>query len=223
MPRPVLTDRLEAGPAGRVVLLSATPKGWRARKPATRDSAEIPGTAVRWEESLFEVIGAVPAPGGEVRYELAAWDVRHSARHVWTYDEANERHRLAEERKDRRRGNHYALVLLLSPLLGHLPSDLQQRIEDETAFPAPRLTLVSAIPLAVVGVLCLLSLLLGAVGGVSLVPSWLALLGVLLLLESGTRISIAVAQGRPIGSLAGEALTAVVRAIRRRTWGRIPE
>jgi len=216
VPRPVQTDRLEAGPAGRVVLVSATSKGWRARKSATQDSAEIPGTAVRWEEGLFEVVEAVPLPGGEVRYELAAWDGRHSARHVQTYDEVNERHRAAEEKRGRRREDQFALAVLLSPLLGHLPSELQQKIEDETAFPATRLTLVSAIPLALFGVVCLLSLLLGAVGGGDFLPPWLGLVGVFLLLESGTRISIAIAQGRPIGSLAGEALTAMARAVRRR-------
>ncbi len=123
------------------------------------------------------------------------------------------------KRRDRRREDQFALVVLLSPLLGHLPSELQQKIEDETAFPAPRLTLVSAIPLALFGVVALLSLLVGAVGGGDFIPSWLALAGVLLLFESATRISIAVGQGRPIGSLAGEALTAVVGAIRRRLLG----
>jgi len=215
VPRPVLTDRLEAGPAGRVVLLSATPKGWRARRPATRSSAEIPGTAVRWEEELFEVVEAVPLPGGDVRYELSPWDGRHSARHVQMYDEANERYRAAGEKQDRRREDLFALVVLLSPLLGHLPSDLQQRIEDETAFPAPRLTLVSAIPLAVFGFTGLMSILLSVVGGERLLPQWLGLVGIALLVESATRISIAVAQARPVGSLAGEAVTAIVRAFRR--------
>jgi hypothetical protein len=198
-----------------VVLRSTTPKGWRARKSATRSSAEIPGTAVRWEDGLFEVIEAGALPGGEVRYELAAWDERHPARHVQTYDEAAERHRMASERRDRRREDHFALVVLLSPLLGHLPSDLQQKIENETAFPAPRLTLVSAIPLALFGFICLLSVLVGVVGGEPLLPPWLGLVGVFLLFESSARISIAVAQGRPIGSLAGEAVTAIVRAVRR--------
>ncbi len=170
MPRPVLTDRLEAGPAGRVVLRSTTPKGWRARKSATRSSAEIPGTAVRWEDSLFEVVEAASLPGGEVRYELASWDERHAARHVQTYDEAAERRRAASENRDRRREDHFALVVLLSPLLGHLPSDLQQKIENETAFPAPRLTLLSAIPLALFGFFCLLSVLVGVVGGEAFLP-----------------------------------------------------
>ncbi|HSB36739.1 MAG TPA: hypothetical protein VLH41_07660, partial [Thermoanaerobaculia bacterium] len=215
MPRPVLTDRLEAGPAGRVTLLSTASKGWRARKSATRDSAEIPGTAVRWEEGLFEVLDVLALPDGEVRYELAPWDVRHSARHVVTYDEAAERRRAAEHRHDRRREDRFALAVVLSPLLGYLPSALQQKIEDETAFPATRLTLVSAIPLALFGFFCLMSILANAVGAGAFVPPWLAIIGVVLLFESGVRISIAVAQPRPVGSLAGEVVTAVARAVHR--------
>ena len=215
MPRPVLTDRLEAGPAGRVILTSATSKGWRARKSATRDSAEIPGTAVRWENGLFEVLEVLALPDGEVRYELAPWDVRHSARHAVTYDEAAERRRAAEHRDDRRREDRFALAVVLSPLLGHLPSALQQKIEDETAFPATRLTLVSAIPLALFGFFCLMSMLVNAAGAGAFVPPWLAIIGVVLLFESGARIGVAVGQGRPVGSFAGELVTAVARAVHR--------
>ena len=216
MPRPVLTDRLEPGSSGRLVLFSAASKGWRARKLPTRSSAGVPGTAVRWEEGLFEVLEAAALPGGEVRYELAPWDERHPARHVETYDQANELHRLESETRDRRREDRFALVALLSPLLGHLPADLQQRIENETAFPAPRLTLVSAVPLAVFGFFALLSVLARVVGAGELLPTWLGLVGLFLLFESSARISVAVAQARPIGSCAGEAVVAIVRVVRRR-------
>ncbi|HSB36861.1 MAG TPA: hypothetical protein VLH41_08280, partial [Thermoanaerobaculia bacterium] len=206
---------LEAGPAGRVILLSAASKGWRARKSATRDSAEIPGTAVRWEDGLFEVLDVLALPDGEVRYELAPWDVRHSARHAVTYDEAAERRHAAEHRDDRRREDRFALAVVFSPILGLLPSALQQKIEDETAFPATRLTLVSAIPLALFGFYALLGILLGAVGGPPLLPAWLSLPGVYLLLESGARIGVAVGQGRPVGSFGGEVFAAVARAVHR--------
>ena len=198
-----------------MVLFAAKPKGWRARKPATRSSAEIPGTAVRWEDGLFEVLDVFALPDGEVRYELAPWDVRHSARHAVTYDEAAERRRAAQHRDDRRREDRFALAVVLSPLLGHLPSALQQKIEDETAFPATRLTLVSAIPLGLFGFFCLMSILANAAGAGAFVPPRLAIIGVLLLFESGARISIAVAQPRPVGSFAGEVVTTVARAVHR--------
>ena len=79
MPRPFGTDRLELAPSGRVRLLCRQPKGWVARKPAERGSALHPGTTVRWEDDLWEVVSAGETPVG-VSYELAPWDDRHAIR-----------------------------------------------------------------------------------------------------------------------------------------------
>lgn len=216
MPRPLGTDRLEASADGALVLLGSRPKGWRGRTPATKTSAEHPGSAVRWEEELWEVVLAVELPGGGVRYELRRWDARHTARHVEPYDEASER-RLAESHAaDRRRKRRWFRALLLSPLLGHLPSADQQRIENETAFSAPAMTIVSAAPFFVLGVVSLISLLAGAAGGAGLLPIWAAVPGVYFLAESGARLAIAIAQGRPIGSLAGEAFGTLLGLQKRR-------
>lgn len=217
MPRPVGTDRLDVAPEGRLILHSARPKGWRGRTPATRTSSEHPGTAVRWENELWEVAVAVELPGGGVRYELRRWDERQTARHVETYDEKSELRRASAHAADRRRKRGWARALLLSPLLGHLPSAIQQRIENETAFPATALTIVSAAPFFVLGVVSLVSLLAGIAGGAGLLPTWAAVPGVYFLAESAARLSVAVSQGRPIGSLGGEAFVTLLGALRR--WG----
>ena len=93
MPRPVGTDRLDVTEDGKLVLHGEASKGWRGRTPAARTSLEHPGTAVRWEDELWEVVLAVELPGGGVRYELARWDARHAARHATAYDEESERRR----------------------------------------------------------------------------------------------------------------------------------
>lgn len=217
MPRPVGTDRLDVAPEGRLILHSARPKGWRGRTPATWTSSEHPGTAVRWEEELWEVAVAVELPGGGARYELRRWDERHAARHVDTYDEKSELRRASAHAADRRRKIGWVRALLLSPLLGHLPSAVQQQIENETAFPAVAMTIVSAAPFFVLGVVSLFSLLAGIAGGAGLLPTWAAVLGVYFLVESAARLSVAVSQGRPIGSLGGEAFVTLLGALRR--WG----
>ena len=219
VPRPFGTDRLDVAASGALVLYGARPKGWRQRSPSARTSAEHPGTAVRWEGELWEVTSAVELPGGGVRYELQRWDERHTARHVETYDEESEE-RLARARLvDSKRGAGWLLALLFSPLLGHLPSARQQWIENETAFPAPAMTIVSAVPLFVFGVVSLISLLAGGIGGADFFPTWVAVAGVYFLVESSARLSTALAQGRPIGSLAGEALVTLYEAIRRPKGG----
>lgn len=215
MPRPVGTDHLDVAPEGRLVLHAVHSKGWRGRGTATQTAAAHPGTAIHWEDELWEVVSAHDLPGGGTRYELARWDERHAARHVARYDETSERHLAEGRRSDRRRSRGWVRTLLLSPILGHLPSAHQQRIEDQTAFPAPAMTIVSAVPLFVLGVVSLFSLLASIAGGVSLLPMWAAVPGTYLLAESAARLGTAILQGRPIGSLAGEALMAFLGFLRR--------
>ncbi|HQR45592.1 MAG TPA: hypothetical protein PK598_06200 [Thermoanaerobaculia bacterium] len=212
MPRPVGTDRLEVAPEGALVLYAERPKGWRERRPAARTAAEHPGTAVLWEGELWEVTSAVELPGGGARYELRRWDERHAARHVETYDAPREALRGEARAADRRRGRGWLQAFLFSPLLGHLPSGVQERIENETAFSAPTMTIVSAVPLFVFGIVSLVSLLSSGAGGAAFFPVWVSVLGVYLLAESGARLAVAVTQGRPAGSFAGEILATLVRA-----------
>ena len=184
-----------------------------------RTAAEHPGTAVRWDGELWEVTSAVELPGGGARYELHRWDERHTARHVETYDERREGLRAEARAADRRRGRGWFRALLLSPLFGHLPSAVQQRVENETAFPAPAMTIVSAVPLFVFGVVSLISLLAAGLGGAAFFPTGVSVLGVYVLAESGARLAVAITQGRPVGSLAGELLVASFRAARRGVAG----
>lgn len=205
MPRPFGTDHLDVAAEGILVVHAGHPKGWRGRGTATQTTSAHPGTAILWEGEVWEVVSAVDLPGGGVRYELSRWDERHAARHVEPYDEESER-RLALGRKgDQRRKAGFFRALLLSPVFGLLPAPAQQRIEDETAFPAPALTLVSALIGFVYGIVSLMSILISAVGGPPLLPLWLALPGLYLLVESGARGAMAALQGRPVGSLLGEA------------------
>ncbi len=177
---------------------------------------EHPGTAVRWEDELWEVVLAAELPRGGARYELCRWDARHAARHVETYDEATERRLAASQAADRRRRRGWVRAFFLSPVFGHLPAGDQQRLEDETAFPATAMTIVSAAPFFVFGVVSLISLLAGVAGGAGILPVWAAVSGVYFLAESAGRISVAVAQGRPIGSLAGEAFARLLGLLGRR-------
>ncbi len=216
MPRPFGTDHLDVAPEGRLAIHATAAKGWHGAVAPTQTSPAHPGTAVHWEDELWEVVSAQDLPGGGARYELSRWNERHATRHVVRYDEASER-LLAEGRKrDGRRARGWVRVLLLSPLYGLLPASAQHRIEDETAFPATVMTLASAIPLFVFGVFSLISLLAGAVGGGSLFPTGLAVAGVYFLAESSARLTVAMAQGRAIGSLIGETLVTLSEAIRKK-------
>lgn len=203
MPRPIGSDRLEPASEGRLYLFARHAKGWRPRTEKSRLTPEHPGTAVRWEEQVFEVLDVDSLAAGEIRYTLALWDEQHAIRVVESYDEANET-RLQRERESQERDQrHRWALLLLMPLLGLLPASEQEEIENRYAVPATRLTIVSAVPLVLLGSFCLAMMWAAALFGPTSVPLWLIQLGQYFWIESLVRISISITQGRPIGSVLG--------------------
>ncbi len=215
MPRALGRDRLGVETGGRLLLDCDVPKGWRGRSPATPTSAEHPGSAVRWEDGFFEVLEVRPLGGEAVRYVLAPWDERHAMRVVETYGEEAEAARASERRDVARRADRHVYVLLVAPLAGCLPGDVQERLEHELNVPARLLSLSSALPLWVAGWVALILLLASSMTGDSSVPAPLLVFGLYLLAESTARLAVCVLQGRPIGTLVG---TLVYEGWRRLGW-----
>jgi len=223
-PRSFGTDRAEAGPAGARLLHCAVSKGWLARKPKTLTSAEHPGTAVRWDDEIFEVVEASPAADGAVRYRLEPWEPRHAIRVVSNYDAASEHNREAEQ--NRRRDSIYKrrLSILFAPLLGHLPGEVQNRMESEFGAPARFMTIASALPLFFLGALGVIASRIAAFGGGDIFPSWLTdhpFISIYLAGESGFRLATAFIQGEPMGSLPGMLIYEAWRALRARPSRRV--
>lgn len=88
MPRPTGRDRLEPTTDGTVVLLSLRPKGWSGREEGGPRAPVRPGTAVRWDGDLWEVLRVEPRAGGGWRHVLGPWDERNLVRSVVEYGEA---------------------------------------------------------------------------------------------------------------------------------------
>jgi hypothetical protein len=203
MPRAVGRDRLGVEAAGRLLLDCDVSKGWRGRSPATPTSAEHPGSAVRWEEQFFEVLEVCPLGGEAVRYVLAPWDDRHVMRVVEAYSDEAEAARSRERADGARRSDWHVYVLLIAPIAGCLPGDVQERLEHELNVPARLLSLASALPLWVAGWVALVLLMATSITGVGFLPTPVLFFGVYLLAESTARLVVCVLQGRPIGSLVG--------------------
>src|SRR5512147_1668900 len=90
MPRPLGRDRLEPTTDGTVVLLALRPKPWKGREEVSPRAPAVPGTAVRWDGELFEVLGVEPRASGGWRHVLAPWDDRYIVRNLVEYGESNE-------------------------------------------------------------------------------------------------------------------------------------
>ena len=85
VPRPLGRDRLEPTSDGTVVLLSLRPKGWSGREEGGPRLPVRPGTTVRWDGELWEVLTVEPRPSGGYRHVLALWDERNLVRSVVEY------------------------------------------------------------------------------------------------------------------------------------------
>ena len=90
MPRPLDRDRLEPTTDGTVVLLSLRPKGWSGRREVSPRAPVLPGTAVRWEGDLYEVLNVEERAGGGFRHVLAPWDDRYLVRKLVEYGHGGE-------------------------------------------------------------------------------------------------------------------------------------
>jgi hypothetical protein len=177
--------------------------------------AEHPGTAVEWDGRVWEVRDAIPAADGSVRYRLAPWEERHAIRRMERYDAVTEEIREVERRDHRRDSEKRRLSILLAPLAGLLPRDVQKRMERDFGAPAIAMTISSAAPLFAIGFLGVVGILIGMAGATMPLPRWLApspVIAVYLFLESAGRLMSAVASGEPLGNLGIELAYALARA-----------
>jgi hypothetical protein len=226
-PRPHGEDRAEAAPEGGIWLVCREPKGWQPRRGTSHTTSEYPGTAVRWETELFEVVDAISHPDGSVRYRLEPWPDRHAVRSIRTYDAASEAGRPLVAAVQKRNILRRRLAILFSPLLGHLPGPVQEHMESAFGAPAIAMTVVSALPLFALGAVSALFSVVAMVGGAfstgtaglsdseSSIPHLLPFpIAVYLTFESGLRLGAAFLQTRPIGSVPGTLLYAIYRAFR---------
>lgn len=216
MPRPFGTDRVEELPGGAVRLVCRHPKSWTPRKNAEHRTALHPGTAVRWEDELWEVVAARELPEGGARYDLAPWDDQHAIRVLLPYDETSEAERDADARDVGRRRAAGRLTLFLAPVAGLLPGCVQERLGTELGIRATTLTIASVfVPMAAGTYALLMTMAAGFGAGVRLGGPTLEPLFPLLIYflpESLLRFGVAMAQDRPVGSILGLPLYLLARA-----------
>jgi hypothetical protein len=166
-----------------------------------------PGTAIRWEDDLWEVLSAEETAAGTFRYELAPWDEQLAIRVLAPYDEASEAARAADRSDLGKRRKARGAVVLLAPVAGLLPGRVQERLGAELGLRASRLTLCSIVAPAAVGFFALVMTMAAAFApGLQtagpIVGPLLPLLAYFFP-ESLVRFLVAMAQDRPIGSLLG--------------------
>ena len=201
--------------------------GWRPRTAATFTSIAHPGTAIQFEDSLYEIVWAEPTSlaGSSVCYHLKQWDDAYTIRRIVAYNRKGCRQLAAERAIDRRDARMGLPLVLLTPFIGLLPADDQRRIEWRYGIGSRLATLVSALLLMFVGAPGVLSsavtFFVRALGAssASFVP-WpyhylpVQLLAQYFFVESCLRLHVCLSQDRPVGSVPVVLSLRLARAVR---------
>jgi hypothetical protein len=197
------SDRVREIADGRVILFSRYPKnGWQARVEKTFTSPEHPGTAIFWDETIYEIVAAEGQQQGGVRYVLEPWRDVHAIRVSERYDEEREAHRFAEHEASIRREQQRKGATLISFLAGHLPALVQEQMASELGMFAHRMTMMSILTVFIVIVTLFYGMASQAIAGLPVHP-WQIILTGYLMMETGVRFHMAWSQSRPMGSLGG--------------------
>ena len=192
--------------------------GWKPRRtPVDFSSAVFPGSAVQFEQQLYEVVQVMHQPQ-RVHYYLREWDTRFPVRVQYHYT-AEECAKLEAQRKQQKLQTKTTLLIhLLTPIVGLLPASDQKRIGNRYGVSSSSLTALSAVSVFLPASLASLSLILKSVGSDPLGPAVLHdfyKFGPYFFCESIVRIFNAAYLEEPMGSLPVYFVIEMYRAIRR--------
>lgn len=198
------TDRVRPGKGDQYILFCRRPKGWLARVPKTHTRALHPGTAVVWEERIFEVVIAEEGPGGSVRYVLEPWRDEHIIRVSESYDEASEAQRETAFTAAAGREKKRKFANLAGIFTGLLPAVVQEELASDLGLLPAKLTSLSLLlPLAYIVWVAQVMVrdLLDPAG--KTLPLALGLSAGYFFVESGIRLYVVWFNRRPIASAPG--------------------
>ncbi len=164
-----------------------------------------PGTAVRTDGDLYEVVAA-ETEGGEWVYRLEPWPDGHVIRAFVEWGEDSARAFAAALREERIRGRKDFWTWAAQAVLGFLPAENQARISEARGMDPSRATFWSAaleslasFPFAL---MFLIETFAGGMAGASRdIPAWVGLLAAVALGDGLFRLVAVISLGEPVGSL----------------------
>ncbi|HUP66253.1 MAG TPA: hypothetical protein VM557_13330 [Thermoanaerobaculia bacterium] len=210
-PRAYGSDRVQHDPGEGIVLDSRHTKGWQGRVMASRGNRAHPGTAIEWDEELWEVVSVEPLQPVGVRYRLERWDDSQVIRVRDDYNASSEDLRAKGRLQHRNRERTRRLWTGFSLFTGHMPASVQERMHLEYGTPPALPTLISLVPVAALGLISLIIFIPTFLGAAKTsFPDWLMFVGIFLFLETALRFAYVLSTGKPIGSLIGAIAAALI-------------
>ncbi|MCP4902171.1 MAG: hypothetical protein GY906_34825 [bacterium] len=163
------------------------------------------GTAVLWDESVFEVTEVDQFESGW-QWHLAPWPEGEAVRVTVPLSPESVAETMTERQQTYRGLRKRLWLTLILPLVGMLPASHQQRLANETGFAATRATAISAFVEVLLGSALLLQLVMVIGADSRFLPDWLvpfSPLGPILWAEGLVRLVLVISTGDPVGTVFG--------------------
>lgn len=195
----LLADRVEDArpgePAEKWIYSSFQKDHWVARKHGDLRRADSPGTAIRMDDALYEVVTIEETvdPQHPFRYGLKKWEPQHALRHVIPYTPETRAKAASDFLDEAHAQSLRSRIVWTFPISGMMPGPLQRDWEAKTSL---NMTLVAAAS-AMTQVLIFMSLAqsFGSPTSPSLPNRMILYLGV----DAFTRLLMIVCTGQPVG------------------------
>jgi hypothetical protein len=197
----LLGDRVEDArpgePVEKWVYSSFQKDHWVARKRGDLRRADSPGTAIRMDDALYEIvlIEETVDPQYPLRYGLKTWDAQHALRNVIPYTPETQAKVADDFLDEEHRQSLRSMIVWTFPISGMMPGPLQREWEMKTAL---NMALVAAAS-AMTQILIFMFLVqtFGSPTSTSLFNRALFYVGV----DAFVRLLMIVCTGQPVGIL----------------------
>ena len=165
----------------------------------------LPGTAVLFEDALFEVRDVERRGATSARFTLAPWRGSEAARGVFALDAAAVAALAADESDRRAAFARRRWLWPLLPLMALAPRPLQERWAPTYDLPLYAASLLVAAAETMIGAVGVVARFAGVAGGTFLPRGfgWLETWGPALAASGLVRLGLALRTGRPVGHLLG--------------------
>lgn len=188
----------------KIIVLPFPNQKFYIRKKGDQLHAQHPGTAVKIENKLYEIVDHY-FKGGKHFYVLEPWNESFTIRTIIEWNEEEEKKFKEECLKGKKKEKKEKIAWVFQIFLGFLPQNYQEKLADKIGLDPLKATYWSSLfeflfSLSIL-VLFIISLFAGIGGAIiKFVPKWLVVLSFLTFIEGALRLVYTISSNEPIGS-----------------------
>jgi len=166
------------------------------RKKGNKIHPIHPGTAVRIENELYEIVEHYVVEGKHI-YFLEKWDEAFTIRVIVDWNKEEEKRFIKEAKKEKDKGK---ITWYFQIFLGFLPENYQEKLEEKIGLNPVKATYWSSIFEFIFSFSVVVLNIISIYSGIRIVPLWLSFICYITSFEGIVRLVYNISSSEPVGS-----------------------